>query len=481
MELTAGTLITPQIRLERMLGEGGMGSVWVAEHLGLGIRVAVKFISEELASQPEVRERFTREARASARIKSPHVVQVFDTGMLEERVPYIVMELLEGHDLRDRIRQLKRLPINEVVTVVRQACKALSKAHATGVIHRDIKPDNLFICDPEGDAHIKILDFGVAKSDDTDLAMTSTGAVVGTPYYMSPEQLMSAKHVDVRADLWSLGVVAYHALTGQRPFEAETFPGLVLAIERGVYPAPYGRLGVGSAELDAWIDKALNRDIDQRFTSAQEMATALEEAAGVPRAQQPSFVDLSSSADNEPPSAISYADTEIDAKSQTHSTMAQSVTDSRALAPPKSRRGGVFAALGVLSVAGVLAAWFALGGRGVSAEPVHSGAASVSEPDAPAPTLEAKSAPLPSGSASDDSQAATPPDEAPPPQPEETAEVPTQTTKSGATTKPTKATAAKQTAPQAPSKQAPSKASAKPSSGSTAKAPVSNPTPDYGF
>ncbi|MCA9641898.1 MAG: hypothetical protein KC492_14430, partial [Myxococcales bacterium] len=205
-----------------------------------------------------------------------------------------------------------------------------------------------------------------------------------------------------------------------------------------------------------------------------------------PRSQQPSFVDLSSSADNEPPSAISYADTEIDAKSQTHSTMAQSVTDSRALAPPKSRRGGVIAALGALSVAGLVAAWFALGGRGVSAEPVHSGAASVREPDAPAPTLEAKSASLPSGSASDDGQAATPPDEAPPPQTEEKAEVPKQTTKPGATTKPPKETApketaAKQTAPQAPAKQAPSKASAKPSSGSTAKAPVSNPTPDYGF
>ncbi|MEZ4371301.1 MAG: protein kinase [Polyangiaceae bacterium] len=476
MELTAGTLVTPQIRLERMLGEGGMGSVWVAEHLGLGIRVAVKFISEDLGSQADVRQRFTREARASARIKSPHVVQVFDTGMLEDRVPYIVMELLEGHDLRDRIRQLKRLPINEVVTVVRQACKALSKAHAKGVIHRDIKPDNLFICDPEGDPHVKILDFGVAKSDDTDLAMTSTGAVVGTPYYMSPEQLMSAKHVDVRADLWSLGVVAYHALTGQRPFEAETFPGLVLAIERGVYPAPFGRLGVGSAELDAWIDKALNRDISQRFASAQEMATALEEAAGVPRSQQASFVDLGSSAENEPPSAISYADTEIDAKAQTHSTMAQSVTDSRALAPPKQRRGGVIAAVAALSVVGIAGAWFAFGGRGVSAEPVHSSAASVAEPGETAPALDVKSDPLPQGSASVDTPKVPEPDEAPPPQPvEKAAEEAKQAAKPSAPVKPSK------DPPVAPASKPTAKAGAKPKPEPAPKAPSSNPTPDYGF
>ncbi|MCA9632227.1 MAG: protein kinase [Myxococcales bacterium] len=471
MELTAGTLVTPQIRLERMLGEGGMGSVWVAEHEGLGTRVAVKFISEDLASQADIRQRFTREARASARIKSPYVVQVFDTGLLEERVPYIVMELLEGHDLRDRIRELERLPVNEVVTVVSQTCKALAKAHAKGVIHRDIKPDNLFICDPEGDPHIKVLDFGVAKSDDTDLAMTSTGAVVGTPYYMSPEQLVSAKHVDVRADLWSLGVVAYHALTGQRPFEAETFPGLVLAIERGLYPAPFERLGVGSPELDAWMARALHRDIDRRFESAAEMAAALQEAAGMPRSQQPSFVDLSSSANNDAPSSVSYADTEVDSHAQTHSTMAQSVTDTAALAPPKSRRGLV-AVIAALSLAGIAGAWFGLGSSGVNAEPVHSGATSAAEQTAATSPL------IPPGSASVTASAAPATDEAPLPQTPERDEDETPAEGAPAADEPQRA------APEPKPARAtarPAKATPRPPAEPAPRPPPANPTPDYGF
>lgn len=476
MELTPGTLVTPQIRLERMLGEGGMGSVWVAEHQGLGTRVAVKFISEDLASQPDVRQRFTREARASARIKSPHVVQVFDTGLLEDRVPYIVMELLEGHDLRDRIRQLKRLPLAEVVTVVRQACKALTKAHAKGVIHRDIKPDNLFICDPEGDPHIKVLDFGVAKSDDTDLAMTSTGAVVGTPYYMSPEQLVSAKHVDVRADLWSLGVVAYHALTGQRPFEAETFPGLVLAIERGVYPAPFGRLGVGSAELDAWIAKALHRDIEQRFKTAAEMASALEEAAGVPRAQHASFVDLASSAENDAPPAASYADTEVDAKAQTHSTMAQSVSDTGAMAPPKSRRG-LITGVALLALASLGGVWFALGGKGVSAEPAHSGAASATIAE---PQPSAAQPPVPQGSAPETSSADPPTDDAPPPQTKEPDAKPAEPRAMKAEAEPAIAKPTSKPGATTPAKPA-AKTPVKPTAEAAPKTPTSNPQPDYGF
>ncbi len=277
-------MVTPHIRLERMLGEGGMGSVWVAEHQSLATMVAVKFISEAVADNPEIRHRFTREARASAKIKSPHVVQVFDTGLVDGRVPYIVMELLEGTDLGERITKLGPRPLPEVVSVIKQACKALSKAHDAGVVHRDIKPDNLFVCDPDGDPHVKVLDFGVAKSDEnTEFGMTSTGTMVGTPYYMSPEQLISAKHVDARSDLWSLGIVAYHALMGRLPFDAETFAGLVIAIEKSDFRPPFETDRVGSPELDAWFLRAICRQPANRFASAAEMAAALDDAVGNPR------------------------------------------------------------------------------------------------------------------------------------------------------------------------------------------------------
>lgn len=259
-----------------------MASVWVAEHLTLHTQVAVKFVSLGLAGDPSVLERFRREATTVAKMKNPHVVQVFDHGVTLEGSPYIVMELLEGEDLGDAILRRGSLPVPEVVRVVTQTSKALGKAHALGLVHRDIKPENLFLTDLDGEIFVKVLDFGIAKETSARSearSMTSTGSMIGTPYYMSPEQVLSAKLVSSDADLWSLAVVAYHALTGRVPFDAETVAGVFIAIERGVFDPPSVRNPALLPSQDAWFRRALSRDPSVRFASAKELAASFEEAA----------------------------------------------------------------------------------------------------------------------------------------------------------------------------------------------------------
>jgi serine/threonine protein kinase len=275
----SGSMVTSSIRLVRKLGEGGMGSVWVAEHLTLHTQVAVKFMTEQVAASPDAAMRFTREARAAAQLRSAHVVQIFDHGVLEGGIPYIVMELLEGESLATHLGLRGRLSPTVVVQIVTQTCRALAKAHERGVIHRDIKPDNIFLVDPDGDLFVKLLDFGVAKRMQEDVSVTATGAMVGTPNYMSPEQMLSAKHVDARADLWALAVVAYQCVTGSLPFAGETFGAIAVAVAQGDFAAPFRVRGCGSPALDAWFERALARDRDQRFTSAHELARAFARAA----------------------------------------------------------------------------------------------------------------------------------------------------------------------------------------------------------
>ncbi|MBI4704497.1 MAG: serine/threonine protein kinase [Deltaproteobacteria bacterium] len=281
MGLEPGAAIAEHLRLVRLLGKGAMGSVWVADHLTIGTQVAVKFMSPaSLENQTSV-ARFAQEAKAAAQIKSPHVVQIFDHGVTTDGLPYIVMELLDGEDLGARIRRLGPLDLDEVARTVGQICKALAKAHQQGIVHRDIKPENVFLIDPDGDRFVKVLDFGVAKLTDA-VDMTSTGAMLGTPIYMSPEQLLSAKHVDYRSDLWAVGVVAYRALTGVPPFQGETIGGLCLAIDKGTFPAPSELRPDIPQGVDAWCSRALHRDIAKRFQSAREMAEQIEHAVGLP-------------------------------------------------------------------------------------------------------------------------------------------------------------------------------------------------------
>ncbi|MGK3983687.1 serine/threonine-protein kinase [Sorangium sp. So ce136] len=277
MPLHTGQMVTPALRLVRILRRGGMGSIWVADRLSLKAQVAVKFMSPELAEDPGYVERFRREAVAAAQITSPHVAQVLDHGLTSEGMPYIAMELLRGEDLRARIRRLGPLPLAEVARIVTQTAKALGQAHRLGIVHRDIKPDNLFLTEVDGETFVKVLDFGIAKRA-RDLRVTTTGNVVGTPLYMSPEQLISAKDLDFRADLWSLGVVAYHAITGQVPFFADALVALTLVVHAGRFKPPSALRPDAPPALDDWMRRALQLDPSARFGSAREMADALDRA-----------------------------------------------------------------------------------------------------------------------------------------------------------------------------------------------------------
>jgi serine/threonine-protein kinase len=302
-ELQPGTPVTATIRLQRRLGAGGMGSVWVAEHLSLRTQVVVKFMAIELAASADAVERFSREAAAAAQVKSPHVVQMLDHGVTPTGVPFIIMELLEGHDLAKHLASRGRLSLGETAQIVGQVCKALARAHERGIVHRDIKPDNIFLCaNPDGEIFVKLLDFGIAKSDSRFgvSSGTKTGAMIGTPYYMSPEQVVGAKSIDSRTDLWSLGVVGYECVLGLRPFDEEVFGALAIRIHSGPIPVP-SRVDPGvPPAFDWWFGRACARDVTARFATAKELADALSEVARGNVAQLPGagpVVGTSGSAD----------------------------------------------------------------------------------------------------------------------------------------------------------------------------------------
>ncbi|MBI4704774.1 MAG: protein kinase [Deltaproteobacteria bacterium] len=278
MSLAPGAMVTGSLRLVEKLGEGGMGSVWVAEHLALKTQVAVKFISPALIeASPGIAARFSREAALAAQIQSPHVVHTYDHGETEDGIPFIVMELLEGESLDDRLERDRTLSLRETVTIVAQVSKALGRAHKLGIVHRDIKPANLFLVDSGYELFAKVLDFGIAKQTDLPPSggMTATGAVIGTPDYMSPEQMLGAKGASFTADLWALAVVAYRALTGRLPFLGETLAALVIAINKAELTPPSKLRADLPPEVDAWFARALHRDVQSRFGSAKEMSLAL--------------------------------------------------------------------------------------------------------------------------------------------------------------------------------------------------------------
>jgi serine/threonine protein kinase len=237
VELREGAVIADRFRLIRMLGEGGMGEVWAAQHASLDIPCAVKFIHAESADNPDVRARFEREAKAAAQLRSSNVVQILDYGVFES-TPYIAMEYLEGEPLNARLSRRHRLDAIETVRIIAGVGKALTKAHAAGIVHRDLKPENIFLV-PDDDSEVaKVLDFGVAKSTTALDSNTRTGALLGTPFYMSPEQAQGIKAIDHRADLWSLAVVAYRCFTGELPFKSEALGDLLIKIVTQPTPIP---------------------------------------------------------------------------------------------------------------------------------------------------------------------------------------------------------------------------------------------------
>ncbi|HET9932891.1 MAG TPA: protein kinase [Polyangiaceae bacterium] len=272
-------IIAGKYRLVDVLGRGGMGSVWRAEHLTLNSPVAVKLLEPGVAGDPLGLARFMREARAAAKLRSPHVVQILDHGV-DEGVPYIVMELLEGEPLANRLAREGRLGLNETVQIVTHIARALSRAHAAGIIHRDLKPDNVFLTRDDDDQPLaKLLDFGIVKSlqgvlETRSEQSTGPGILVGTPYYASPEQAQGTFVLDHRSDIWSLGVIAFECLTGERPFRGESLGDVLLEICVQPMPVPSKR-GPVPPGFDEWFAKVCARPRDQRFASAKAAAVAL--------------------------------------------------------------------------------------------------------------------------------------------------------------------------------------------------------------
>src|SRR6478609_3536801 len=229
--IAPGTVLAGKYRIQSVLGSGGMGTVVAAHHLQLDEKVAIKVLQPAMLENAEATARFAREARAAVRIKSEYVARVSDVGYLESGAPFMVMEYLEGEDLADMLTRGK-LPAEQAVEFVLQACEALAEAHALGIIHRDIKPANLYcVRRTDGLLAIKLLDFGISRAtSSSDLALTSSGVMMGTPHYMAPEQMIAAKNADGRSDIWSLGAVLFELLVGEPPFNAETFAELVIQV-----------------------------------------------------------------------------------------------------------------------------------------------------------------------------------------------------------------------------------------------------------
>ena len=376
-----GKVILDRYRLESLLGRGGMGSVWRAEHLQLRSPVAIKLLDDAISNNQLVLARFMREAQAAALLRSPHVVQILDFGV-EDGTAFIAMELLRGESLGARIARLKQMPADEVIAFLTQVLRAISKAHEAGIIHRDLKPDNIFICADEPE-FAKVLDFGVAKVTAGELAAigggrTQPGVMIGTPYYMSPEQ-MQARHVDARSDLWSIAVIAYECIVGQRPFLGDELGELVIAICTGQAPVPSQNAAVPPG-FDEWFVKATQRDRDRRFGSAREMADELIMLSSAVGPSRPQFTTVRNLAAIHSIAPRSAAPSRAPQADTLELTTGQRAATSNSLGPMRAPLGAAVYALiaaAALIVAGV-GAFVASGGasafRGAAPRPAPSGA-----------------------------------------------------------------------------------------------------------
>lgn len=343
-----GRIVDGKYRLTRLLGHGGMGSVWEGVHTSLGTRFALKYIDVAFAGRPDVRARFANEALAAARLKSKHIVQVYDHGVDEQGAPYIVMEFLSGEPLDVKLAREKRLDLADATSLVIQIAKALHRAHAAGIVHRDLKPENVFLVWDEEDQKtlVKVVDFGIAKFVDgsgVDSA-TRTGAVLGTPHFMSPEQARGLKTVDRAADVWSLGVIAYRCVAGCLPFEGEAVGDLLVKICTIDHPPPSSFVEV-PAGFDEWMARCLEKEPDKRFASAKEQADALKELV---HKLDPSL-SLAAISNQEP--ALDGKDQRVVARGSTGDTtdgvegVARTVSSRRWLLPVLVGAAGVFALL----------------------------------------------------------------------------------------------------------------------------------------
>ena len=281
-----GSMIDGKYRLEEEIGRGSMGTVFRAVHVTLGQRVAIKLISMEHSQSPEARRRFANEAKAAAKLRSRHVVQVYDDGETAEGNPYIVLEFLEGETLEQRLERERDIPLADATRIVSHVCRALARAHAHGIVHRDLKPANIFLVKSEDDEVgwiAKVLDFGIAKlADQGEKGTTQAGTVLGTPLFMSPEQVRGASSVDHRADLYSLGMCLFHMLTGDFAFYSANYSDILVGICTQPLPLLRAKAPWLPEGVEVWFQRACAKEPLERFQSADEMTEALQAAAGGP-------------------------------------------------------------------------------------------------------------------------------------------------------------------------------------------------------
>ena len=393
MEVSEGEVLVGKYRVERVLGVGGMGVVVAAHHLQLDEKVAIKFMLREALANPEAVARFAREARAAVKIKSEHVARVSDVGTLDNGAPYMVMEYLAGVDLAAWLAQRGVLPIEQAVEFVLQACEAIAEAHTLGIVHRDLKPANLFIIQrPDGALAVKVLDFGISRTTELGPSggMTKTSAVMGSPLYMSPEQMKSAKDVDARSDIWALGVVLYELISGQPPFQGEALPEVVLKVVTAQPNSLRATRPDAPPGLEAAVLKCLEKGREQRYQTIGELALALVEFA--PKRSKMSFerisglmqrAGMSVSGLQLPPSSNPVEALSARPAPQTMASWGQTAS------PPLRRRRVVLGVGALLAIpifalaAGALVRWGPLGGATTASAVAHSVSGFV--PQAPEP------------------------------------------------------------------------------------------------
>jgi len=284
LKMQLGRIIAGKYCLLHELGRGGMGSVWAAEHISLRSQVAIKLIEPHVLASPHVQERFEREARALATLRSANVVQILDYG-IDAGIQYLVMELLQGRTLRSELSARGRLRPDEVWNIVQQVSRAMTLSHSAGIVHRDLKPENIFLVVDGGDddpSNVKVLDFGIMKALAAEaLPLTSSGGLLGTCEYMSPEQAVGGE-VDTRSDLWSLGIVAFESLLGFSPFAGKSPAVALSAICHGpiLVPSDVAHVPPG---FDAWFARTVQRDPNERFQTARQLSAELRPVLDLPR------------------------------------------------------------------------------------------------------------------------------------------------------------------------------------------------------
>ncbi len=293
-----GQVVGGKYRVGPLIGSGGMGTVWLGYHEQLGTRLAIKFIRPQFAERPDARRRFEIEARAAASVDSKHAVKVYDYGVTDKGLPYIVMEYLEGESLSEVLIRRGPLPANEAAQIIAQASKALAKAHAASIVHRDLKPDNIFLAtNVDGDTSglgfvVKLVDFGIAKMLDVDSpgrgglkGPTQEGSVIGTPNFMSPEQLTVGGTPNALTDIWSIGACAFAAFTARIPFEGEVLGDIVLKVCVEPLPVPSQFVPEVPPGLDAWFLRACHREAPKRFQTVEELSEQLTKVCGLGNVQ----------------------------------------------------------------------------------------------------------------------------------------------------------------------------------------------------